>query len=249
MDLLLKFSAILLSTGVWFYLLRRKDLFSPEPLLFLAKIMVLGGILSAIPAGLLNIAIEYFHSNSVINNLLIGFNEELCKLLIVTVLLKNQAYFDEPVDGIIYASTLALGFASVENIVYINRYGLDALLPRHFISVPAHLSFAMIWGYGLSVAKFKYPQRSFALNLAPYFLSAALLHALFNFTIGSHPNQTDLVMVIILVTLLYRYGSYQANTLLKYSPLRLAQECSACNAINTDNSAICHQCDRPLNLD
>jgi len=247
MDLLLKSSSILLSTSIWFYLLRRKDLFSPEPLLFLAKIMILGGIISAIPAGVINIVIESFHSNSVMHNILIGFNEELCKLLVVTLLLKKQPYFDEPVDGIIYAATLALGFASVENIIYINRYGIGALLPRHFISIPAHLSFAMLWGYGLSVAKFKRPTRSFTLTLAPYFLSAALLHALFNFTIGSHPNQTDLAIAIILVIILYRYGSYQANTLLKYSPLRLVKECQACNAINT-NTAFCHQCNNPLSI-
>jgi len=248
MDLLFQFSSILLSTSVWFYLLRRKDLFSPEPLLFLAKIMILGGILSAIPAGILNsLIINNFQSNLVINNLLIGFNEELCKLLVVTILLKNQHYFDEPVDGIIYAATLALGFASIENIVYINRYGIESLLPRHFISVPAHLSFAMLWGYGLSVAKFKHPTRSFTLSLAPYFLSAATLHALFNFTIGLQPKQTDLVIVIILVTILYRYGSYQANTLLKYSPLRLAKECPACNAINT-NTTICHQCKKQISI-
>jgi len=251
MTLLIEFCAILFSTSVWFWLLRRKDLFSPEPLWFLCKIMMLGGLLSAIPAGLLNSLVSEQYETSFLlalwKNSFIGFNEEFWKLLVTVYLIKNHRYFDEPVDGVIYAATVALGFAAIENVEYISRYGLNTLVPRHFISVPSHLAFSMLWGYGLSLAKFKYPKRHLLSVIWPYFFAAVFCHALFNFTIGLNPERLDIIMVLLLVIALYRYDSYQITSLLRYSPLRTANQCPSCKKVNQESRRFCQKCGNEVN--
>lgn len=57
---------------------------------------------------------------------------------------------DEPLDGIIYAAAAALGFVSVHNAVYLWGKPLPSLdIVRALLAVPAHLSFAALWGYAL----------------------------------------------------------------------------------------------------
>ena len=45
-----------------------------------------------------------------------GFTEELFKFLVVRTTIYKSPYFDEPIDGLVYSSAAALGFASLENI-------------------------------------------------------------------------------------------------------------------------------------
>ena len=45
--------------------------------------------------------------------------EELAKLLVLWLLLRKNKYFDERMDGIVYAVCVSLGFAGLENILYV----------------------------------------------------------------------------------------------------------------------------------
>lgn len=66
----------------------------------------------------------------------------------------RSRYFDEPIDGIVYASAGALGFAMVENAhqLHIHRLGWIWIL-RTLVALPAHVFFACSWGYALGRAK------------------------------------------------------------------------------------------------
>lgn len=44
--------------------------------------------------------------------------EESAKLFMLWLLLRNNKYFDEKMDGIVYAVFVSLGFAALENILY-----------------------------------------------------------------------------------------------------------------------------------
>jgi RsiW-degrading membrane proteinase PrsW (M82 family) len=66
----------------------------------------------------------------------------------------NDKNFDEYFDGIVYASFISLGFATVENIMYVMPGGIGTGIVRALISVPAHFLFGVILGYFLSLAKF-----------------------------------------------------------------------------------------------
>jgi RsiW-degrading membrane proteinase PrsW (M82 family) len=83
-----------------------------------------------------------------------GIPEELCKFLVFMIFIWNDKNFDEYFDGIVYASFISLGFATVENIMYVMPGGIGTGIVRALISVPAHFLFCVILGYFLSLAKF-----------------------------------------------------------------------------------------------
>lgn len=54
--------------------------------------------------------------------------------------------FDCRFDGIVYMVFTSLGFAAIENVMYVFRYGLGVALPRAVLSVPGHMGFAVVAG-------------------------------------------------------------------------------------------------------
>ena len=80
--------------------------------------------------------------------------EEAAKFMVLLVLVFPRRFFNEPMDGIVYAVLIAMGFATLENIVYADRFGLPTVLVRALTAVPAHLAFAIVQGYFAGLAKF-----------------------------------------------------------------------------------------------
>ena len=84
--------------------------------------------------------------------------EELAKLLMLWLVLKSNKYFDEYFDGIVYAVCVGLGFAGLENILYL--FGEEDFVTlgvvRGVISVPAHFLFAVAMGYYYALVHFKH---------------------------------------------------------------------------------------------
>ena len=80
--------------------------------------------------------------------------EEFSKFIFVRFILYNNKNFNEPFDGIVYAVMVSMGFATVENIVYVFQYGFVTGVLRMFSAVPAHAAFAVLMGYFLGKAKF-----------------------------------------------------------------------------------------------
>jgi RsiW-degrading membrane proteinase PrsW (M82 family) len=77
----------------------------------------------------------------------VGFLEELLKFLPFILIVIRFKVFDERVDGIIYASVIALGFASYENLHYLPLLDGFALFGRAIASPLTHTIFASIWGH------------------------------------------------------------------------------------------------------
>lgn len=131
----------------------------------------------------------------------IGLVEEFFKFLpFVLVVLRFKA-FDEKTDGIIYASTIALGFASFENLWYL-RYmeGLE-LLGRAFASPLTHTIFSSIWGYTCGMARIL-DKSLLKASLVGLFI-ASLIHGLFDFFTTS-PVLRVVSAVLILVIWIWR---------------------------------------------
>ena len=77
--------------------------------------------------------------------LVIGVIEELAKMVPFLLIVIHFKEFDEPIDGIIYASFIALGFSAVENIQYLQFLtGIEAWA-RGFAGPVVHIVFASIW--------------------------------------------------------------------------------------------------------
>jgi protease PrsW len=84
----------------------------------------------------------------------VAFIEELSKFIFIRFILYYNKNFNEPYDGIIYAVMVGMGFATLENIVYVFQYGVGTGILRMFTAVPAHATFAILMGYFLGKAKF-----------------------------------------------------------------------------------------------
>lgn len=65
----------------------------------------------------------------------------------------RSKHFDEPVDGVVYSSAAALGFACVENALVLREHPGWVWFARTLLSLPAHVFFAAAWGYALGRAK------------------------------------------------------------------------------------------------
>lgn len=107
--------------------------------------------------------------------------EEGIKFLFLCFLAWPNRNFNEPLDGIVYAVFLSLGFAWVENIVYVTHPvlgGYETALVRAALSVPGHGLFGVQMGYYMGLARFDghKVRRLFLAFAVPY-----LLHALYNF--------------------------------------------------------------------
>lgn len=82
--------------------------------------------------------------------------EEVCKFLILYWIIWKREEFDEPFDGIVYAAFVGLGFAFIEDLMYIfeSSNPLGTGIMRAFTAVPAHFFFGVIMGYNFGIAKF-----------------------------------------------------------------------------------------------
>lgn len=83
--------------------------------------------------------------------------EELVKLLMLWLLLRNNPYFDERFDGIVYACCVGMGFAGAENIIYLlsNMDTWETVaVQRAIFSIPGHFMFAVAMGYFYSMLYF-----------------------------------------------------------------------------------------------
>jgi len=131
-----------------------------------------------------------------------GFTEEFFKRLIVLKVPYNTKYFNEKLDGIIYSVFASMGFATVENIVYVvYRYANNPHvgLYRGVFSVPAHAVFAITMGYYLSLAKYDTEETRKRVNLRRSLYMPILLHGTFNFILMSRiPQLTALFIPYVL---------------------------------------------------
>lgn len=163
----------------------RKDKYHPEPM---GKLLLtfFVGCLSVIPASLLELLLGAFTPSSPLTGavytgyVVAGFSEELCKLALLMWVIWRSPHFDEYFDGIVYAAFLSLGFACVENVMYVfsNTDAMLVALTRGLLAVPAHFLFAVIMGYHLSLAKFDIPNRR--THLLHALLYPVLLHGTYD---------------------------------------------------------------------
>jgi RsiW-degrading membrane proteinase PrsW (M82 family) len=82
--------------------------------------------------------------------------EEFSKFVFVRFILFRNKNFNEPFDGIVYAVMVSMGFATLENILYVEKYGVVTAILRMFTAVPAHATFGILMGYFLGLAKFSH---------------------------------------------------------------------------------------------
>ena len=109
----------------------------------------------------------------------IALIEEFSKFIFVRFILYYNRNFNEPFDGIVYAIMVGMGFATVENVIYVFQYGFKTGVLRMFTAVPAHAVFAMLMGYFIGKAKFTH--RKTVLYSVIALFGAALFHGSYDY--------------------------------------------------------------------
>jgi RsiW-degrading membrane proteinase PrsW (M82 family) len=112
---------------------------------------------------------------------LAGFVEEVSKWIVLVAAAYHWREFDEPLDGLVYGVAISLGFASVENLLYVTKIGLGVAWQRALFAVPAHALFGGTMGYYAGRAKF---DRAHAIrNRALCLLLPILFHGTYDYAL------------------------------------------------------------------
>ena len=157
-------AAALLPAVILMVFILRRDSKHPEPAWQLVKAFLFGVIsvfvstlfstpfVSLLPGGYTNATTAVLYSFGAA-----AIPEEIAKLIMLWLFLRNNKHFDEHLDGVVYAVCVGLGFASLENIMYLTGAGEDWLgtaIARGLLSVPGHFFFAVLMGYYYSLVHF-----------------------------------------------------------------------------------------------
>ncbi len=134
----------------------------------------------------------------------IALVEELCKYLPVLVYPYRQAFFDEPLDGIVYCVFAAMGFATFETVVYAPLLDWQGVLTRVFLSVPAHAAFAMLAGYFLGRARGPFATGRRGRYILLGLLWAVVAHGLYDWFIFN--PYAEWMMLLAIVVLIASWG-------------------------------------------
>jgi RsiW-degrading membrane proteinase PrsW (M82 family) len=118
--------------------------------------------------------------------LAIGPIEEIAKLVPFILVVLRFEEFDDALDGIIYASFIALGYAAVENWQYLDYLTPAEAYARGFAGPVIHIVFASIWGHWIAAAYLKGDRiaPAAAIGLA----IAAGLHGIYDFIVILNPR-------------------------------------------------------------
>lgn len=140
----------------------RHDTIEREPPGLLCVLLLMGvaaalcaGVLESIAQTILTLLVD---PGSPVYTILLAFLvvaavEEGTKYWLLKRSTWNHPAFNYRFDGIVYAVFVSLGFAAYENIQYVLHYGLSVALPRAFLAVPGHMSFAVCMGIYYGRAK------------------------------------------------------------------------------------------------
>jgi RsiW-degrading membrane proteinase PrsW (M82 family) len=109
--------------------------------------------------------------------------EEFFKLAVLLGYAYRHREFNEPMDGIVYGVMAALGFATLENVLYVFEGGIGVAVMRALTAVPSHATEGAIMGYFVGRAKFA-PAGRAGLILTG-FISAVVLHGFYDFPLLS----------------------------------------------------------------
>ncbi len=177
---------------LYFY---RQDRLRPEPNWYLLRVFALG-MAATYPAIRFDLYLTDIAFYNMVPSLVYevfvafiqaGFFEEFMKFLVVMIFVYRHRHFDEVTDGILYTITVSLGFAAVENVLYVVGKPFNVALARALTAVPFHAVCSGVMGYYIGRAKFARIKRMERRMLLTGFVMAALIHGIYNFLLYLSP--------------------------------------------------------------
>jgi RsiW-degrading membrane proteinase PrsW (M82 family) len=170
----------------------------PEPW-GLRYLVTFFGMLSVIPVLIVAVVIEktmgdsvpapgtYEHAAFLSFGLAAGV-EEACKITAVFIVVWHSRRFDERMDGLVYGARAGLGFALVENCLYIYNAVIEGQwvtvwILRALLAVPGHAIWSGMMGYFAARRRFDHAGP----GLLGGYLIAVLLHGVYDMALFAQP--------------------------------------------------------------
>lgn len=235
--ILLVFAAILPAVLLCHYVYK-KDRLEKEPM-WLLLLLLFSGVLSCGPAaviekflgGGINGIFEWLLSLGVHWDILympyyavnyfigVALVEEGVKWIVLVFWTKGEKNFNCLFDGLIYAVFVSLGFAALENVLYVVKYGWMNALMRGLLSVPGHMFFAVMMGYYYSrwiilkgaadgekelidlgvVEKREYPELNYKDPRLKSLLVPILFHGTYNFCCSMNSWEFTVIFYVFVI--------------------------------------------------
>lgn len=187
--LYLAFSAVaaVISISMWLDYFRKIDVFEAEKIKHLLVALFIGCFTPFLSINIYRAidAIGFTMTGDFTNDLFytifaIGVNEELCKIAGVAIAFRLlKKHINEPIDYLIYAGVVALGFSVVENFKYFNTYGIQIITTRAFYSALVHMINTTIIVYGFYRFQL-FGKGKHIVNTVVAFVVSATSHGLFD---------------------------------------------------------------------
>lgn len=197
------------------YRVYKLDSIEREPASLLVKLFVFG-ILALIPTLILEIAAGRFITNGIIsgfnpiivalidNFICVALIEECCKYFFLKKGSWNHPAFDYCFDAIVYAVVVSLGFAAVENIMYVLQHGAHVGILRAVTAIPGHAIFGIFMGHYYGMAKMHEMAGNIAASkslLRKAIIVPVLLHGFYDFTASMGNEIMTIVFYIFVIVL------------------------------------------------
>lgn len=130
-----------------------------------------------------------------------AFSEELFKYIALYLIIWKSPEFNEKFDGIVYATYVSLGFAAVENVLYVMDGGFSTGVMRAITAVPAHAIYGITMGFYFGLAKF-YQKQASQLKLKAL-TAPIILHGIYDFILFTGISWLMIVFVGFVVYLYF----------------------------------------------
>jgi RsiW-degrading membrane proteinase PrsW (M82 family) len=222
---LLGFSTLIagLISYTWYRYLSWLDVYEPEKRWAMLLVVVLSSISTLFVPDLYRVlesatgmALDgEFWNDMFYSFAIIGGLEELAKLIPYLILLRFTKRINEPYDHLLYLSLSALGFAFVENIMYLYSSGLTAVAGRALYASVAHMCFSSIIGYGVAISLHRGTTNTVLVGVLMYLL-ASLAHAFYDVWLLAPGRPAVLTTIFFLGTI--QLWVIMKNNLINLSP-------------------------------
>ena len=195
--------SIILLVVVW-----KGDRYEKEPPGLLIKLFLLGS-LTTISAFIIeflfeNVILSFMNQQGILfalidNFLVVAVAEEAGKYFVLKKVTWKHPAFNFTFDAVVYAVAVSLGFATLENILYLIDGSVFLALSRALFSVPGHFIDALYMGYYYGLARFSdayNDDRLTKINLRLAFWVPVLIHGFYDFCLSTEYGIFILIFLI-----------------------------------------------------
>ncbi|HYO55315.1 PrsW family intramembrane metalloprotease [Archangium sp.] len=208
-------SAIVPSLLLLWYIYERDR--NPEPRGLLLKTFLLGAVICVpvVPVALWLESLGRGWETGVWSTALVraflgaALPEELFKYLVLRRYVWNKPAFDEPLDGVVYGATASLGFATLENLLYVGDGGMGVAVLRALTAVPEHAFTGVIMGAFLGRARFARDEGQRFGLLAAGLGWAILLHGAYDAFLMTETAFALLALAVLVIEVGWGRGLYK----------------------------------------